>query len=59
MRGFRCWFGVAAGLMLAGVSTVHGQAAPSAATLQGRLRNRRVEVWIRLVGAATAVGGQR
>lgn len=33
MRGFRCWFGVAAGLMLAGVSTVHAQAAPSAARM--------------------------
>lgn len=38
-----------------------GQIAPVASndTLQGRLRNRRVEVWIRPVGAATAVGGQR
>jgi phosphate transport system substrate-binding protein len=38
-----------------------GQIAPVASndTLQGRLRNRRVEVWIRPVGAANAVGGQR
>jgi hypothetical protein len=38
-----------------------GQIAPVASndTLAGRLRNRRVEVWIRPVGAATAVGGQR
>lgn len=38
-----------------------GQIAPVASndTLQGRLRNRRVEVWIRPIGAAAAVGGQR
>lgn len=40
-----------------------GQIAPVASndTLQGRLRNRRVEVWIRPAGSATAsaVGGQR
>ncbi|GAB3728502.1 substrate-binding domain-containing protein [Silanimonas algicola] len=38
-----------------------GQIAPVASndTRQGRLRNRRVEVWIRPIGAAAAVGGQR
>lgn len=38
-----------------------GQIAPVASneSPQGRQRNRRVEVWIRPVGAATAVGGQR
>ncbi len=38
-----------------------GQIAPVASndTLAGRLRNRRVEVWIRPVGAATTIGGQR
>ena len=38
-----------------------GQIAPVASndTLQGRMRNRRVEVWIRPVGGSTAVGGQR
>jgi len=38
-----------------------GQIAPVASndTMQGRLRNRRVEVWMRPSPASTAVGGQR